>query len=452
MFREDSESAILAYFCPKGCGAGNHPKNERKRFCNGKESFCNRVAKRYGDSGIAKQPRKGQRPFNGGAPRTCNGVAFEHAGEALGKYLIAPYGDWKNGDIVQRVDGAAAENLKRNMERVWAKVEGEFENPCPVHYEHPDDEDGKELPNVVDKTPYGRVRALEIRADGVYAEIEWLPGFETLPKSLQISPRWNADYLSGNIVRPKRLISIGLTRRPNIKRTSFVNNDGALMPAKGQAACGDCRRNAPGSNFENQNQTKEPYMDKEILILLGYTEEEAQKIIDKAEDAPKDVLERIKKALSDKATLENEVAAAKGEAAEKEKEAEDAKQQLANSLAALKASQKARAKLVVANAVRVGKIAEFQRSSAEAILANAEDFEAEEKKIADAPAAVKTEPKTDGIEKGERQRAKSQQDAQAKFAAIVAEKQKAGMDYNSAWNLAKSENAELYEAAYPSNV
>lgn len=435
MFRANNASGILAYFGPKSPGAGNHPKNAGKRFCNGKESFCNGVAKCDGDSGIAKQPRKGQRPFNGGAPRTCNGVAFEHAGEASGKYLIAPFGDWKNGDIVQRVDAPAAENLKRNMERVWEKVKSDLENPCPVHYEHPDDEDGEEVPKVVDKTPYGRVRSLEICDDGIYAEIEWLPGFESLPKSLQISPRWNADPLGGGVVRPVRLISIGLTRRPNISRTSFVNNaDG----------------NAPIPNFETQQ--KEPYMDKEILILLGYTDEEAQMIIDKAEGAPTDVLDRIKKALTDKATLENELAAAKGETAEKEKEAEEAKQQLANSKDALKASQAARAKLVVANAVRAGKIAEFQRASAEAILANAEDFEAEEKKIADAPAAVKTTPQTDGIEKGEKERAKSQQDAQSKFAAIVEEKQKAGMDYNSAWNLAKSENAELYGTAYPSNV
>ena len=193
-------------------------------------------------------------------------------------------------------------------------------------------------------------------------------------------------------------------------------------------------------------------MDKEILSLLGYTDEEAQKIIDKADDAPADVLERIKKALSDRAMLENDAAAAKSEAAEKEKELGEAKTALANSRDALRASQAARAKLVVANAVRAGKIAEFQRSSAEAILANAEDFEAEEKKIADAPNAVKTESKTDGIEKGEKERAKSRQDAQAKFAAIVEAKQASGMDYNSAWNLAKSENAELYGAAYPSNV
>lgn len=191
MFRANNAGGILAYFGAESHGAGNHPKNAGKRFCNGFLAFC-------------------------------NAVAFEHAGEASGKYLIAPFGDWKNRDIVQRVDAPAAENLKRNMERVWEKVKSDLENPCPVHYEHPDDEDGEEVPKVVDKTPYGRVRSLEICDDGIYAEIEWLPGFESLPKSLQISPRWNADPLGGGVVRPVRLISIGLTRRPNIERTSLL--------------------------------------------------------------------------------------------------------------------------------------------------------------------------------------------------------------------------------------
>ena len=422
---ENSEGGILAYFGSKSPGTGNHPKSAGKRFCNGKESFCNGVAKRDGDSGIAKQPRKGLAPSMEGAPCVfCNGIALEHSGEASGKYLIAPYGDWKNGDYIQRVDAVAAENLKRNMGKVWHKIKSAFGNPCPVHYEHPDDEDDKEVPDAADKTPYGKVKSLEALADGIYANIEWLPGFAELPRHLQISARWNADFIEGNIIRPKRLLSLGLTRRPNIKRTSFVNSI---------------------------TQPKEPYMDKEILTLLGYTEEEAQKIIDKAADAPSDVLERIKKALADKATLENELAAAKGETAEKEKELGETKTALANSQTALKASREARAKLVVANAVRDGKIAEFQRSSAVAILANAEDFEAEEKKIAEAPAAVKTTPKTDGIEKGEKERAKSQQDAQTKFAAVVEEKQKTGMDYNAAWNAAKSEKPELFAAAYPQN-
>lgn len=51
---ENSEGGILAYFGPKSSDTGNHPKSAGKRFCNGKESFCNGVVKRDGDSGIAK--------------------------------------------------------------------------------------------------------------------------------------------------------------------------------------------------------------------------------------------------------------------------------------------------------------------------------------------------------------------------------------------------------------
>lgn len=423
---ENNENSILAFFGAKGPKTDNLSKRAQKRFCNGFLTFCNGMAKRDGDSDIAKQSRKGLAPSMEDAPCVfCNGIAFEHEGETSGKYLIAPYGDWKCGDYIQRVDAAAAENLKRNMGRVWQKIKGVFGNPCPVHYEHPDDEDDKEVPTAADKTPYGKVRSIEALADGIYANIEWLPGFAELPRHLQISPRWNADFIEGNIARPLRLVSLGLTRRPNIGRTSFVNST---------------------------TQPKEPYMDKEILSLLGYTDEEAQKIIDKAADAPADVLERIKQALADRATLENEAAAAKSEAAEKEKELGEAKTALANSRDALRASQAARAKLVVANAITSGRLAEFQRAGAEKILANSEDFEKDEAEIAAAPASVKTEPKTNGIEKGEKERAKSQQDAQAKFAAIVEAKQASGMDYNSAWNLAKSENAELYGAAYPDNV
>ena len=233
---ENSGNAILAFFGQKSPETDNLSKNGTKRFCNGKELFCNGVVKRDGDSGVAKQPRKGLAPSMEGAPCVfCNGIALEHSGEASGKYLIAPYGDWKNGDYIQRVDAPAAENLKRNMERVWAMVKSDIENPCPVHYEHPDDEDGKEVPKVVDKTPYGRVRSLEIRDGGIYAEIEWLPGFESLPKRLQISPRWNADPLGGGIVRPVRLISIG--RRHCAARAPHINRSHAAAEYRANIFC-----------------------------------------------------------------------------------------------------------------------------------------------------------------------------------------------------------------------
>ncbi len=73
-------------------------------------------------------------------------------------------------------------------------------------------------------------------------------------------------------------------------------------------------------------------MDKEILKLLGYSDDEAQKIIDKAADAPTDVLERLRTALAEKAALSNDLEAAKKDGEEKDKQLEAAKTELANSV------------------------------------------------------------------------------------------------------------------------
>lgn len=359
------------------------PENAQKRFCNGIETFC-------------------------------NAIAFEYGGERSGKYLISPFGDFPARGFIQRVDAVAANNLKRNCNRVWSRIKNTFGNACPVYYEHPDGEDFKEIPSDPDKTPYGKVRSLEILKDGIYANIEWLAGFEELPRHLQISPRWNADMIGDKIGRPARLISLGLTRNPNIKDTSFVNS----------------------------TQTKEAYMDKEILALLGYSEEECQKIIDKTEDAPADVFERIKNALKEWSASVSKIEAAQTEAAE-------AKTALENSRAEFKAEREARAKLIVANAVKSGKITQAQSDATAEILANSADFDAEAKKLEEQKPAVKTSPLTDGIEAGEKKKISDANKAREEIAKLVAGKQTSGMGYQEAWNAVKAENKELFEAAYP---
>lgn len=376
-------SKILPQKTPLCKNTGVYSKKETKRFCNAIETFC-------------------------------NATAFEYAGERSGKYLISPFGDFKIGGYVQRVDEAAAMKLKQNCNRVWSRIKNTFGNACPVYYEHPDHEDLKEIPNEADKTPYGKVRSLEVLKDGIYANIEWLAGFEELPRHLQISPRWNADMITDKIGRPVRLVSLGLTRNPNIKDTSFVNSTTA----------------------------KETYMDKEILNLLGYSEEEAQKIIDKAEDAPADVLERLKNALKEWSASQNKIA-------EAQKEAENAKTALANSEASFKAEREARVKLIISNAVKSGKIIQAQAESAEQILANSADFEAEAKKLEEQEPVIKTSPETDGIEAAEKKRISDGKKAREEIAKLVEEKQEKGMTYNEAWNAVKNEKKELFEAAYP---
>ena len=359
-----------------------------------------------------------EKSFCRGVLTFCNAITFDRPTQSSGKYLIAPFGDHKNGNHIQRIDKTAALNLRNNLNTLWHSVKTRFSNPCPVLYLHPDEEDLKIIPNTADKTPYGKVISLEVLADGIWANIKWLDGFEELPQRLQFSPRWNAVSIGDKIASPTRLISLGLTAHPNIATTSFANE----------------------ADLSKQS-TKETSMNKEILSLLGFAET----------DTPTDeaIISKIKEILANQKNLEGEV--------QKEKERGDtAETALANEQTryneletSFKAERQARSELIIANAIRNGKVTEAQRENAVRILANSDDFEAESKKIDDSAPVIKTEPKTDGIEKGEKAKERSQQQARQKFTELVAEKTKSGIQYSEAWETVKRENEELYKTAYP---
>lgn len=119
-----------------------------------------------------------EKSFCRGILTFCNAIAFDKPTQSSGKYLIAPFGDHKNGNHIQRIDKTAALNLRNNLNTLWHSVKTRFSNPCPVLYLHPDEEDLKIIPNTADKTPYGKVISLEVLADGIWANIKWLDGFE----------------------------------------------------------------------------------------------------------------------------------------------------------------------------------------------------------------------------------------------------------------------------------
>lgn len=112
------------------------------------------------------------------------------------------------------------------------------------------------------------------------------------------------------------------------------------------------------------------------------------------------------------------------------------------------AERETRAKLIISNAVKSGKIIQAQAESAEQILANSADFEAEAKKLEDQKPVVKTLPQIDGIEAAEKKRISDGKKAREEIAKLVEEKQENGMTYNEAWNAVKEEKKELFDAAY----
>ncbi|MBR6389002.1 MAG: hypothetical protein IKS15_02645 [Opitutales bacterium] len=365
-------------------------KTQTKRFCNGFLDVCN---------GIAEAP--------------CISTFITISNSAENWYLIAPFGDHPKkirvGEefktCIQRIDPAVAKKLCDKFSGVWNRVKTAFGNPCPVYYGHPDAENASLREAYPDKQPYGKVCALQTRADGLYAQIKWLAGFDELPKSLAISPAFSAEISESGglevLAVPVELRSLGIVERPNISKTSIVNSKESVK------------------------------MTKEMLTLLGFSEEEAQKYLDGGEGAitEADIAAKIKE-LSDKAngssTLQTELDAEKQHAA-------DAKQ-------AFQQERAARAKMVVENCIVEGKITLAEKADKIAVLTNAADFDALAKEMQSRPSAIKTASATDGLQKKQNSAA-----AKSEFMEKVKELQRGGKTYQQAWKAAETEFPELYK-------
>lgn len=425
---------ILAFLGLKCSETDNLSKSERKRFCNGFLAFCNGVAKRDGDSDITKQSRKGLAPSMAGAP--CAWAAnesdgFEYvvqdtdlvcaANDGDGWYLVAPYGNFSHRVGVQRFDERGADEIIDKYKSIWARLKraAGFGTTIPVHLGHPDvGDDGR--PGIsskyLDKSVYGKVADLAKSPEGLLAKIDWQPDFGLLPHGLHFSPFWLMRPLSKGVYRPMFLASLGLTPTPNIPATAAANS----------------REEA----ISTENQTKENQMIKELLTLLGYSEEETQKYLDKSEGAPsEDEIKAKIKAIFDGA---GNAEAAKTAQAEAEKKLAEAQAAAANDRAAA-------AEIVINAAIKSGKLTEADRAARTETLKKASDFVAAANEIEALPVVVETKPETDGLKQGD-----AKANAKAAFNGLVAKYESEGMSHFDATMRAKREIPEQYKLAFES--
>lgn len=414
---------ILAFFGLKCSETDNLSKSERKRFCNGFLVFCNGVAKR---DGLA--------PLIAGAP--CAWAANESEGfeyvvqdtdlvcaanDGDGWYLVAPYGNFNHRVGVQRFDERGADEIIDKYKSIWARLKraAGFGTTIPVHLGHPDvGDDGR--PGIsskyLDKSVYGKVADLAKSPEGLLAKIDWQPDFGLLPHGLRFSPFWLMRPLSKGVYRPMFLASLGLTPTPNIPATAAANS---LEEA-----------------ISTENQTKENQMIKELLKLLGYSEEETQKYLDKSEGAPsEDEIKAKIKAVFDGA---GNAEAAKTAQAEAEKKLAEAQAAAANDRAAV-------AELVVNAAIRAGKLTEADRAARTERLKKAADFVAAANEIEALPVVVETKAETDGLKQGD-----AKANAKAAFNGLVAKYESEGMSHFDATMRAKREIPEQYKLAFES--
>lgn len=453
-------------FGPQPPNRGNHPGNAFRRFCNGFLAFCNGIAKRNqnggianakfgvraepfnggsprayngivkrdGDSGIAKQSRKGLAPSMAGAP--CVWAANEAevceyaiqdtdlicaANEGDGWYLVAPYGSFAHSVGVQRFDERGADEIIAKYKSIWERLKraAGYGTTIPVHLGHPDvGDDGR--PGIsskyLDKSVYGKVADLAKSPEGLLARIDWQPDFGLLPRGLRFSPFWLMRPLSGGVYRPIFLASLGLTPTPNIPETAAANSreDG----------------------FLSETQQKEKEMVEELLKLLGYSEEEARKYLEKSEGAPseEEIKGRIKAALDG---AENAEAAKTAQA--------EAEEKLAEARAAAANDRAAASEIVVNAAIKAGRLTEADRAARTEGLKKAPDFVAAANEIDALPVVVETKPETDGLKQGDAKAA-----AKAAFNGLVSKYESEGMSHFDATMRAKREMPEQYKLAFES--
>lgn len=136
---------------------------------------------------------------------------------------IAPFGTYPGSkpDRPQHFHEEEANAMVREFGSLRGKA-GRLFRGIPIYIGHPD----KHPQIYTDHRRLGRFTDLQVRPDGLYGEAEWNSlGEENLKEGYWVypSPRWDAPE-GRPTFRPDRLISVGLTNSPRIVESEPVTN------------------------------------------------------------------------------------------------------------------------------------------------------------------------------------------------------------------------------------
>lgn len=127
---------------------------------------------------------------------------------------LAPYGDWPNRDGLQRFQKPDAQNIVNEFGSLLATPSRLL--GLPFYIGHPDHPAFKD--RYKDTRAYGRIKKLEAREDGLFANVKWSSAGKDLIESEAFhghSVNW-AMRKEGSAWRPFRLKSVGFTNEPGI--------------------------------------------------------------------------------------------------------------------------------------------------------------------------------------------------------------------------------------------
>jgi hypothetical protein len=317
---------------------------------------------------------------------------------------LAPYGDFPHGDGLQRFtieDARTLVNEFNGLLNTPQRLLG-----LPWYIGHPDHPAFKG--RYTDTRAYGRIKALEAREDGLFANVKWSPAGEDLIKSEAFhghSVNWGARR-EGSVFRPVRLKSVGFTNEPNIP----------VAPV----------------TLANEAET---LMKTQLIEKLGLpadaTDEQILAAVDLANEAKRN--EATAKEAAVNAFAKEQIAKAEAETAlanEQTAKAE-AERALANERAA-------RIGLILDGAIRDGKITAADRDTWKSGMEA--DFDGKVAELANAKPVMKTGARTENL--GQRKESSAASD---KVVELCNERMaKHGEDWTTAWAAVKREHPALF--------
>lgn len=359
-------------------------------------------------------------------------------------WALIPYGQHPNERGLQPFGKAEAERMVGYFKNTWASIKRAFVG-MPVYRGHPDmaktvraelarEKDAAKraslqaLINTIerrypDKTVYGTITDLEAREAGLALRVVLTDEGAALVNEGGLgcfSPHWlclaGAPSPDGRPTQiPEYLVSIGLTDRPNIPGTSLVND-------------------------QPEADVLSPAMKKHVLQLLAalgrpLANEATDDQITAALEAASPIAQALV-ARPEPTALANE----QSRATQLEAQLAAERSALVNERSAHAATVQQRNGLLVADAIREGRITEAQKPVWLGRLER--DFATESVALANEQPAVKTRAATTGL--GARKPANS---AGEQFTALVNERVAKGEPWAAAWEAVKAteQGKQLYQ-------
>lgn len=348
---------------------------------------------------------------------------------------LAPYGDFDNSQGLQRFERKDADEIVKNFSSLMANVAPAIFG-SPVYIGHPDHPAFAE--RYKDGRAYGRVKGLEARPQGLFANVKWSEaGWKLLQEEAYngASVNWRLRK-EGAVWRPFSIKSVGLTNEPNIpvQPLTAANEKGKTMWKELAKLLG-----LPETATEQQTYEKAVVMANELPTLRGQvtsltTERDtARTTLTTVQGEVTAANEKATAAITRATTAEGQVQTLTSKVQTLETAKTTAETNFANERAA-------RIKGILDDAIVVGRITAADRPKWETEMANETSFSAKATELLAIKPTIKTESTVGTL--GDR---KPVVDRLGKFQDMVNEKMRTpGMSYDEAYASVVRDNPNFF--------